>query len=161
MKCLCPTFSWKQGPLSLGVVYFLFLVSWGGVRLSPLGTVATVWPIVPAPDDDHCGAIRGMRIGRGNRSTRRNPAPVPLCPPQIPHDLTWARTQDPTVGSRRLTTWDMWRPALSVRTSSPASDYRPSTSPTPLQTLKFVSIFAYWCSRIIPVPSTNHLTPKC
>jgi hypothetical protein len=24
---------------------------------------------------------------RGNRTTRRKPAPVPLCPPQIPHDL--------------------------------------------------------------------------
>jgi hypothetical protein len=23
----------------------------GGVRLSPLGTSATTWPIVPAPDD--------------------------------------------------------------------------------------------------------------
>jgi hypothetical protein len=29
-----------------------------------------------------------MRTGRGNRSTRRKPAPVPLCPPKIPHDLT-------------------------------------------------------------------------
>jgi hypothetical protein len=29
----------------------LFLVSWGGVRLSPLGTSATNSPIVPAPDD--------------------------------------------------------------------------------------------------------------
>jgi hypothetical protein len=28
-----------------------FLVSWGGVRLSPLSTSATNWPIVPAPDD--------------------------------------------------------------------------------------------------------------
>jgi hypothetical protein len=28
-----------------------FLVSWGGVRLSPLGTSATNWPIVPARDD--------------------------------------------------------------------------------------------------------------
>jgi hypothetical protein len=28
-----------------------FLISWGGVRLSPLGTSATVWPIVPDPDD--------------------------------------------------------------------------------------------------------------
>jgi hypothetical protein len=27
------------------------LVSWGGVRLSPLGTSATNWPIVPAQDD--------------------------------------------------------------------------------------------------------------
>jgi hypothetical protein len=42
-------------------------------------------------DDDDCGAIGGM-IGRGNQSTRRNPVPVPLCPPQIPHDLTWAWT---------------------------------------------------------------------
>jgi hypothetical protein len=37
--------------------------------------------------DDECGAFGGMRIGRGNRSTRKKPAPVPLCPPQIPHDL--------------------------------------------------------------------------
>jgi hypothetical protein len=46
------------------------------VRLSPLGTSAT---IVSAPgDNDECGAAGGMRTGRGNRSTRRNPAPVPL-----------------------------------------------------------------------------------
>jgi hypothetical protein len=38
-----------------------------------------------------------------NRSTRRNPAPVPLCPPQIPHDLTWDET-------RRLTDSAMARP---------------------------------------------------
>jgi hypothetical protein len=28
-----------------------FLVSWGGVRLSSLCTLATNWPIIPAPDD--------------------------------------------------------------------------------------------------------------
>jgi hypothetical protein len=39
------------------------------VRLNPLGTSATNWPIVPAPDDE-CEAVAGMRIGRGNRSTR-------------------------------------------------------------------------------------------
>jgi hypothetical protein len=37
--------------------------------------------------DGDCGEIGGMKIGRGNRSTRRKPAPAPLCPPQIPHDL--------------------------------------------------------------------------
>jgi hypothetical protein len=37
--------------------------------------------------DDECGAVGGMRIGRGNRSTWRKPAPMPLCPPQIPSDL--------------------------------------------------------------------------
>jgi hypothetical protein len=31
------------------------------------------------------GEIGGM-IGRGNRSTRRKRAPVPLCPPQTPYD---------------------------------------------------------------------------
>jgi hypothetical protein len=30
---------------------FFFFSFWGGVRLSPLGTSATNWPIVPAPDD--------------------------------------------------------------------------------------------------------------
>jgi hypothetical protein len=43
-------------------------------------------------DEDDCGAIGGMKIGRGNRSTRRKPGPAPLCPPQIPHDQTRART---------------------------------------------------------------------
>jgi hypothetical protein len=40
-------------------------------------------------DDDECGAVVGMRISRRNRSTLRKPSPVPLCPPQDPHDLTW------------------------------------------------------------------------
>jgi hypothetical protein len=59
---------------------------------------------------DECGAVGGMRIGRRNRSTRRKPTPVPLCPPQIPHDLTWARTRAAAVRSRRLTAWAMARP---------------------------------------------------
>jgi hypothetical protein len=43
-------------------------------------------------DDDGCGAVSAM-IGKGNRITRRKPAPMPLCPPQIPHDLTRTRTR--------------------------------------------------------------------
>jgi hypothetical protein len=54
-------------------------------------------------DGGDCGAIGGMKIGRGNRSTRRKPAPAPLCPPQIPHDQTRARTRAAAVGSQRLT----------------------------------------------------------
>jgi hypothetical protein len=30
-------------------------------------------------DDDEVGGMNGF--GRGNRSTRRKPAPTPLCPP--------------------------------------------------------------------------------
>jgi hypothetical protein len=32
-------------------VVLFFCVSWGGVTLSPLDLSATVWPVVPAPDD--------------------------------------------------------------------------------------------------------------
>jgi hypothetical protein len=53
--------------------------------LGPLGTAATNRPIVPAPFVYDDGEIGGMMIGRGNRSTRRKPAPVPLCPPQTSH----------------------------------------------------------------------------
>jgi hypothetical protein len=90
--------------VSTGIMFF-FLVSLGGVRLSPLGTSGTVgllyqpWMII----DDY-GAVGGMRIDRGNQSTWRKLAPVPLCPPQIPHDLTWDRTRAAAVGSQRLAT---------------------------------------------------------
>jgi hypothetical protein len=57
-------------------------------KLGPLGTSATEWPIVPAPVDYGDGEFGGMKIGRGNRSTRRKPAPAPLCPTQIPLDQT-------------------------------------------------------------------------
>jgi hypothetical protein len=53
-------------------------------------------------DDGECGAVGGMRLGRGNRSTRRKPAPVPLCPLQIRHDLTWARIRAAAVGNQLL-----------------------------------------------------------
>jgi hypothetical protein len=58
---------------------------------------------VPATDDDECGVVSGMRIGRGNRSARREPVTVPLYPPQVPHDLTRARNLAVAVGSQRLT----------------------------------------------------------
>jgi hypothetical protein len=84
---------------SSSVIFFL----WGGTK--SLGTAATS-DLLYKPqmiDEDDCGAIGGMKIGRGNRSTRRKPAPVSLCPPQIPHDQTRARTRAAAVGSQRLT----------------------------------------------------------
>jgi hypothetical protein len=65
---------------------FIFkLVYWGGlVQLVQFGTPATNRRIVPAPGDYDDEEIGGM-IGRGNRSTRIKPAPMPLCSPQTPH----------------------------------------------------------------------------
>jgi hypothetical protein len=71
-----------------------------GIQLGPLGTAAIDWPIVPAPGDYDDADFGGMKIGKGNRSTQRKPAPAPLCPPQIPLDQTRERT---AVGSQRLT----------------------------------------------------------
>jgi hypothetical protein len=55
--------------------------------MGPPCTTATSRPIVPAPGDYDDLEIGGMIIGRGNRSTRRKPAPVPLFPPQTQHPL--------------------------------------------------------------------------
>jgi hypothetical protein len=80
-----------------------FLNSHGGVQIGSLGTSATEWPIVPPPGDYDDGEFGGMKIGRGNRSNRRKPAPAPLRSPQIPLDQTRARTRAAAVGSQRLT----------------------------------------------------------
>jgi hypothetical protein len=102
------------------------------VRLSPLGTSATIWPIVVAPDDgDEYAAVGGM-IGRGIRNTRRKPAPVPLCPPQIPYELTRARTRTAVVRSQRLTAWavarhiNLFNSNLTPWSESASELYRPS-----------------------------------
>jgi hypothetical protein len=50
-------------------------------------------------DDGECGTLGGMLGGR-NRSTRRKPAPLPLCPPQVKHEMTWTRTPAAAVGNR-------------------------------------------------------------
>jgi hypothetical protein len=99
---------------TLGLVFFL--VSLGGVRLSPLDTSATVGLLFqPRMIDDDYEPVGGMRIGRGNRSSRRKHAPVPLCPPQIPHDLTWDQTQAAPVENCWPTAWAMARPTLGLK----------------------------------------------
>jgi hypothetical protein len=84
--------------------FFLICIVGVGSKLGPLGTSATYWPIVPTPGDCENGEF-GRMNGRGNRSTRRKPAPAPLCPPQIPLDQTRAAA----VGSQRLAASAMGR----------------------------------------------------
>jgi hypothetical protein len=71
----------------------------GGVQFGPLGTAATNRPIVPAPGDYDDGEVDGM-IGRGNRSARRKPVPMLLCPSQTPHSAR-TRTRAAAVGSQQ------------------------------------------------------------
>jgi hypothetical protein len=58
--------------------FFIFFII-SGVGLSPLGTASTSGLLYKPQmiDEDDCGAIGGMKIGRGNRSTRGKPAPAP------------------------------------------------------------------------------------
>jgi hypothetical protein len=65
--------------------FFLFIrgVGWDwfhSVHRPLVGPLYQLWMMY------QCGAIGGNRIVRGDWSTRRKPAPVPLCRPQIPHD---------------------------------------------------------------------------
>jgi hypothetical protein len=54
--------------VTLVIDFFSFLLdSWGGVRLSPLGTSATTGLFYqPRMVDDECGAVSGMKIGGEN-----------------------------------------------------------------------------------------------
>jgi hypothetical protein len=99
-------------------IYYFFIIL-SVVRLSPLGTAATAATTgllhqSQMIDDGDCGEIGGVKIVRGNRSTRRKPAPAPLCPPKITHDQTRARARTAAVGSQRLTAWAMARPSGSL-----------------------------------------------
>jgi hypothetical protein len=64
-------------------MYFFFNLC-GGTLGTAAATVLLYQPRMVGDGD--CGEIGGMKIDRGNRSTRRKPGPAPLCPPQIPHD---------------------------------------------------------------------------
>jgi hypothetical protein len=63
----------------MGYVVIIIIIIISGVGLSPLGTAATSGLLYKPQtiDEGDCGAIGGMKIGRGNRSTRRKPAPPP------------------------------------------------------------------------------------
>jgi hypothetical protein len=80
---------------------FLLLVGWDEVPCTAATSGLFYQPQMIGEGD--CGAIGGMKIGKGNRSTRRKPALAPLCPPQIPLDQTRDRTRAAAVGSQRLT----------------------------------------------------------
>jgi hypothetical protein len=83
--------------IDLGRILVLFLrARWDWFRLARRPLFGLLM------DDEKRGAVGGM-IGKRNRSTLRKPTTVPLCPPQIPHDLTLARTRAALVGSRWLT----------------------------------------------------------
>jgi hypothetical protein len=49
------------------------------------------------------------KLARETEVLGEKPTLVPVCPPQIPNDLTCSRTRAAAVGSRWLTAWAMAR----------------------------------------------------
>jgi hypothetical protein len=87
------------------------------------------------------GAIGGMKIGRGNRSTWRKPTPAPLCPPQNPTWQTRSLSQDRSGG----------KPATN-RLSYGAAFFSTISSPLTARSVT-VEVFDPASTRVIP-----HLT---
>jgi hypothetical protein len=87
----------------LDTLIFLKTHSQGEVQTGSSRHVGHFWLTVPVPGDCEDGEFDGIKIGSGNRSTRRKPAPAPLCTLQIPNHETRARTLDAAVVSQRLT----------------------------------------------------------
>jgi hypothetical protein len=108
-----PDFRWycRSWNLLLALVGFFFLICivGGGVQTGSTQHVGHLLAYCTCP-----GWLWGRRIwwmnGRGNRSTRRKPAPAPLCPPQIPlhQSRDWMRAA--AVGSQWLTASAVARP---------------------------------------------------
>jgi hypothetical protein len=99
--------SWLSGRLFASLVlhtitFWRFFSSWDGLELSSLVLMPFKGLLYPPllMRDDECGDI-GVMLGKGNRSIRRKPAPLQLCPPQIPHYFTGAAA----LGIRRLMAW--------------------------------------------------------
>jgi hypothetical protein len=85
-----------------------------GARLSPLRPLFGLLYQPHMIDDDDCEAIGEIRIGTGSRSTRRKPAPVPLCTPQIPSDQARAAA----VGSLPVNRWEYFYKATILPSES-------------------------------------------
>jgi hypothetical protein len=90
-----------------------------GERLRPLGTPATNWPVVSAPDDRWWWTWSSLRNKNWQRKLKywiKSPRMF-LCPLQIQHDLTWVQNRASTVGNWWLTSWAGWamaRPLYSI-----------------------------------------------
>jgi hypothetical protein len=102
-------------------IYIYFIYLWCLNRTKSTITTAIYWTFYQLwmIDGDECGATGTMNEWQRNRSTRRKPGPLPLCPPQISHDLSRDRTRTSAVESRRLTAWAterwLWADILPCR----------------------------------------------
>jgi hypothetical protein len=104
-------------PMAVSLLFFLIrmegvVYSWVNSARRPLTSLMFL-----PPGDYDDGEFGWMKIGKGNRSTRRKPAPAPICPPQMPLDQIMVRTRAAAMGSQRLTAWAMAGPRVATYSS--------------------------------------------
>jgi hypothetical protein len=71
-------FHWKI--INLNFLFYI-IINLSRMRLSQSTTGPFYHHQITRIDNGDCGVIGGMKIGKGQRSTRRKLAPVQLCPP--------------------------------------------------------------------------------
>jgi hypothetical protein len=146
---------------SVGTLYFFIIIILSAERLSPLGT-ATATGLLYKPqmiDDGDCEAIGGMNIGRGNRSTRRKPAPAPLCPLQIPYEQTCARNPGRRGGKPALAAWAMAQPRHIVNQIFRYETVQSDTTVTTLRRIQFL-LKSFGIFNSIEIASENYTVLK-
>jgi hypothetical protein len=92
--------------VSCSFLYFLW-VGWDWVHFLRRPLIVLLYQLQIMSVDS-----RWNENWQGIQSTRRKPALVSLCTPQIPHDLAWARTRAAAERSRRRTAWATARPTF-------------------------------------------------
>jgi hypothetical protein len=109
-----PSLLFTSRPRNKIVVHdiYMFVQSWGSgcccccSYRTPRGVAISRWNVSM---EGHSGMIQGK-----TEELCGKPSPVSLCPPQIPHGLTRARTRASAKRGRRLTAWAMALPSGSV-----------------------------------------------
>jgi hypothetical protein len=100
--------TWELGVFK-AVVYSFIVLEWNRVRYHCGNLLACCtspgWQMVMVVEQ-----LVEWMSSRGNRSTRRKPAPAPVWPPHISHDFTRFRTRTDAVGSLHLAAGATARP---------------------------------------------------
>jgi hypothetical protein len=108
----------KSDHLKQFSILSIFLISWGGVRLSPLSTSVTNWPIVPVPDDRWVWNIWWNENWQGKPKYSEKTCPSATLSTTDPTCLSLARTRAAAAGSRRLTACAMARSFILCNSNS-------------------------------------------
>jgi hypothetical protein len=88
------------------IIIIIVIIGWDVSELLPLTDILLIFQMIWAWRDGRMIYWQGK-----TEELWEKPVPVPLCPPQIPHGLTQARTRTSRARGRRLTAWAEARPA--------------------------------------------------